>query len=112
MKKPLLVSIVAAGALLFTILPQAHADDDWGAAILGFALGAGLGSSATIVYGAPPPVVYAPPPAVVYGPPAVIYAPSPRVYYYGRYRRHWQRHPHWRHHGWWRGRWHRDRDDD
>ncbi len=112
MKRSLLLSVFAVGVLSLTFLPQARADDDLGAAILGFALGATVGGSATMVYGAPPPVVYAPPPAVVYGPPAVVYTRPPRVYYYGDHDRgRWHRRPHWRHHGWRHSRWHSDDDD-
>lgn len=95
--KKLLLPAVAIAALALAAAPAAYAhDDDFGAAALGFALGAVL---------APPVVYQAPPPAVVYqyAPAPRVYGgwyPAPRVYYY-------QGDDDWHHeHEGWHRRWH------
>jgi len=58
-----------------------------GAGLLGFGVGAIVGSALTprevyVVPPPPPPVYYAPPPPVYYAPPPpAYYAPPPRAYY-------------------------------
>jgi len=112
MKKFALV-IGLVGVLGLAMIPKAHADgDDWGAGMLGFALGAIAG---------PPVVVYRQPPPVIYEAPDYD-APPPRAYYYYHGHRDWRRgpprrewHHRWRHehhdryHHHWRHREHDDR---
>lgn len=131
MKRSLFMVALVSSALVLALPGTANADrDDWGAAALGFALGALVAPPP--IYGAPPPAVYpAPPPRAYYeAPPPQVFVPAPRTYYFEYYarprpryfhrREHWRerrwRHHHWRHHdrgehGWRHHRW-RDRDDD
>ena len=90
------VSIVTIGMAAISLANPAHAGNGSavGAGLLGFGVGALVGSAVTpqTVYVAPPPPDYAPPPPVYYAPPPPVYvAPAP-VYvgpvYYG--------HPHHR----------------
>src|SRR6478736_1856074 len=85
------VSIVTIGMAAISLANPAHAGNGSavGAGLLGFGVGALVGSAVTpqTVYVAPPPVYYAPPPPVYYAPPPPVYvAPAP-VYvgpvYYG-----------------------------
>ena len=111
MKKSLLV-VAFLGTSLLAVVPQAyaHGDDDFGAAALGFALGALIGPPPAVVYSPPPPVLYAPPPRVVVPAPRVYeydyyYSPPPVRYYERRGERHrYHREREWRH------RWRRDDD--
>jgi len=111
------MAIVApvAMAVLIGVAPLAHADDDGGAAALGFMLGTmaaapayAYGPSRTYVYQAPPRVVVQVPGGGYY------YAPPPRVYY-RRFRDHDRWHHRWHHH-WRHDRYHhrdwRHGDDD
>lgn len=86
-KAAVLVGLVAVLGL--AVIPRAHADDDdFGAGILGFALGAIAAAPLTSYntpyytpYYAPPPVVYYTPPPVIYEtPPAIYYQPLPGIY--------------------------------
>lgn len=104
-------------AALVGIAPLAHADDDGGAAALGFILGA-VAAAPAYAYGPAPRYVYeAPPQIVVRGSgPGYYYSAPPRGYYY-RFRDHDRWHHGW-HDGWRHGRhdgyrhrgWHRDDD--
>ena len=91
MRSVLKVTVLAAaiGTAVLSITAPAHAGgSDVGAGLLGFGVGAIVGSvlAPQVVYVAPPPppIYYYPPPPVYYG--AVVYAP--------RYRRGYYRHRH------------------
>jgi hypothetical protein len=82
--------VIAASIAAFSVSSPADAGgSDVGAGILGFGVGAIVGSALapqTVYVAPPPPVYYAPPPPVYYAPPPVYVG---RTYYYGRpYRRH------------------------
>ena len=77
--------VIAAGVAAISLTGPAHAGNGSavGAGILGFGVGAIVGSAITpqTVYVAPPPpVYYAPPPPVYYAPAPVYVGPA----YYGR----------------------------
>jgi hypothetical protein len=81
------ITTVAMSIAALSLAPPAHAGNGSavGAGLLGFGIGAIVGSAVTpqTVYVAPPPppVYYVPPPPVYYG--AVVYGPP---YRYGHYR--------------------------
>jgi hypothetical protein len=80
------VTTAAIGIAALSLTPPAHAGSSAvGAGLVGFGIGAILGSALTPqeVYVAPPPPVYyvPPPPPVYYG--SVVYGPPP--YRYGYY---------------------------
>ena len=81
------VTTAAIGIAALSLTAPAHAGNGSavGAGLLGFGIGAIVGSAVTppAVYVAPPPPVYyvPPPPPVYYG--AVVYGPP---YHYGHYR--------------------------
>lgn len=105
MKRIAFSATVIIAALIATPA-LAHADDDGGAAALGFMLGA---MAATPTYNGPAPtyVYQAPPQAVVQGPSVTYYySPPPRDDYY-RSRGYNRRHDDWRH---WRRDEYRHRD--
>ena len=87
------IFIAAAVVAAISIPGPAHAGDGsaFGAGILGFGVGAIVGSAIApqTVYVAPPPPVYyyAPPPPVYYAPPPVYVGPV----YYGRLHRGYRR---------------------
>jgi hypothetical protein len=87
MRNVLKVTVLTAviGTAVLSLTAPAHAGgSDVGAGLLGFGVGAVLGSvfAPPVVYVAPPPPVYyyPPPPPVYYGP--VVYAPRDRRGYY------------------------------
>jgi hypothetical protein len=81
------ITTAAIGIALSLIGPAHAGSSAVGAGLVGFGIGAILGSAVTpqAVYVAPPPppVYYVPPPPVYYG--AVVYGP-PHWYGYYRYR--------------------------
>jgi hypothetical protein len=103
------VPIVMAG--LIAAAPLAHADDDGGAAALGFMLGT-MAAAPAYAYGSPPAYVYQAPPRVVVRVPngGYYYAPPPRVYYH-RFRDHDRWHHRWHHDRYHHRHW-RHGDDD
>jgi hypothetical protein len=84
------IVIAAAVAAASSLAVSAHAGNGSavGAGILGFGVGAMVGSAIapqSVYVAPPPPVYYAPPPPVYYAPPPVYVGPA----YYGRpYRNH------------------------
>ncbi len=80
------VLTAAIGTAVLSLTAQAHAGgSDVGAGLLGFGVGAVLGSvlAPPVVYVAPPPppvYYYPPPPPVYYG--VIVYAPPHRRGYY------------------------------
>lgn len=82
------ITTAAMGVAVLSFIAPANAGgSDVGAGILGFGLGAVVGSAL-----APQTVYVAPPPPVYYAPPAPVYVAPPvyvgRVYYGRPYRRH------------------------
>lgn len=87
---------VGIAALSFTAPAHAGNGSAVGAGVVGFGIGAVLGSALTprevyvgppppVYYAPPPPVYYAPPPPVYYGP--VLYGPPPYRHAYRKHRR-------------------------
>lgn len=82
MKHATLAVLLAAGMLALAPLSQAHADDDWGAAALGFAFGAAMSGAPTVIYRAP----------------ARVYVPARRHHW--REAQRWRERREWRRHEW------------
>ena len=85
------VMTAAIGVAALSLTAPANAGgSDVGPGLLGFGIGAVVGSALTpqTVYVAPPPVYYAPPPPVYYAPPPVYVGPV----FYGRAPHHHHRH--------------------
>jgi hypothetical protein len=92
MYKTVGVTVVTAAIGVTALTIPAHAGDSAvGAGLLGFGIGAVVGSAlapgAVYVAPPPPPVYYAPPPPPVYYGPAVYVSPGYRY----SYRRHYHR---------------------